>query len=128
MAIENHVKQDSWKKQPFEDCLMNDRYQCIGLFDQDQLLGYAILMKIIDEAELLNICIDKKFQGKGLGKKLLEFSIKTLKTQKIFLEVRKSNIAAIKFYEQFGFVQMSKRKNYYKNPTEDALIMQKETI
>jgi ribosomal-protein-alanine N-acetyltransferase len=127
-AIENHVKQDAWKKQQFEECFVNSLYQCFGLFDGDRLLGYAILMKVSDEAELLNICVDKEYQGKGWGEKLLGHAINTVNAKKIFLEVRASNFSAIKLYEKCEFTQISVRKKYYQHPSEDALILQRESI
>ena len=89
-------------------------------------------MSAIDTADILNISINKDYQGKGYGKKLLHNLIKKLKDRAIgqlILEVRKSNQAAITFYLKHGFEEISLRKNYYMinskhpNQKEDGIIM-----
>jgi len=89
-------------------------------------------MSAIDTADILNISINKDYQRKGYGKKLLYYLIKKLKDRTIgqlILEVRKSNQAAITFYLKHGFEEISLRKNYYMinskhpNQKEDGIIM-----
>ena len=87
-------------------------------------------MAVLDEMHLLNITISKEFQAKGYGKYIIENLIKICKCNNIssiFLEVRKSNLVAKKFYEKFNFKQLSERKGYYparNNMREDAIVMQ----
>ncbi|PWF32529.1 ribosomal-protein-alanine N-acetyltransferase, partial [Yersinia pestis] len=75
------------------------------------------LQPVLDEANLLLMAIDPAQQGQGLGYQLLEASVAMLKNNpvQIFLEVRESNLAAIKLYEKSGFHQIDLRKNYYPN-------------
>ena len=100
---------------------------------QDKIIGYQVLMPILDELELLNIVISKDYQGRGYGRSLLQFLIDYAKENQfcsIFLEVRESNDKAIKLYQNFAFEKVGLRKNYYSKLTynnqqvfENALIM-----
>lgn len=77
-------------------------------------------------AEIYNIAIEKEYRRHKLGTKILGRLIKEgtrNNLKKIFLEVRKSNTEAIKFYEKNKFIQSGIRKNFYSNPTEDAVLM-----
>lgn len=80
-----------------------------------------------NEAEIHNFAVAKHFQKQGIGAKLLQQAIKAEKPRKIWLEVRKSNDTAVKFYIKNGFQVIGERKNYYINPLEDALLMKLET-
>ena len=98
-----------------------------------EMIGYALLMMIMDEAHLLNLSVAKQMQKQGLGRFLLEHMIATAKTHKalnMFLEVRPSNISAIALYENMGFCEMAVRRGYYpadpklsKTGREDAVLM-----
>jgi len=93
----------------------------------DLVAGCVIFNRVMDEVELLNIVVDPAFQGRGLGRRLLNFLMDTNRSlaEKIFLEVRVSNNAAIALYQHAGFTVLGKRKNYYpaQDGREDALIM-----
>ena len=91
-----------------------------------QTVGYAICSTVFEMAELYNIAVDIRFRNEGIGSKLLDFIIQHCKNQgaeNLFLEVRRSNESARKLYEKKGFIIDSVRKNYYKNPVEDAILM-----
>jgi ribosomal-protein-alanine N-acetyltransferase len=78
------------------------------------------------EADILNIGVLKSFQKQGIGRLLLEGLIskaEKLKAQNIWLEVRESNVNARTFYRRNGFVEIQKRRNFYSNPIEDAVLM-----
>ena len=94
------------------------------------LLGYAVLRQVGDDGELLKIAVDKQARRKGVGALLMADVLnyaadKAFKS--VFLEVRKSNAAAVKLYEKYGFAVVRTRKDYYDKPVEDALIMVKES-
>ena len=93
----------------------------------DTLIGYSILdRRVFGEAELHNIAITPEHRGKGASKLLMDRLISDAKksAEVIFLEVRANNAPAIGLYERYGFEKIGVRRNYYKNPTEDAIIMQ----
>lgn len=95
--------------------------------EQDQeIIGYSGLWLMADEAEVINIAVSPKYQGKGVGSQLLEALLsmaKSLNTIQVFLEVRVSNEAALALYKKHGFNELGRRKNYYHEPTEDAINM-----
>ena len=70
----------------------------------------------------------KKFQRKSIAKRLLTYILRlaaSLELAQIILEVRPTNVAAIALYESYGFERLTVRKNYYRNPAEDCLVMRK---
>jgi [ribosomal protein S18]-alanine N-acetyltransferase len=126
--IEKLVQSHPWTLKQFEEAVTG--YQSTVLEQNGQVLGFCILQPVVDEANLLLMAIDPRQQGKGLGFQLLDASLAMLKNNpvQIFLEVRESNIAAIKLYEKADFHQIDLRKNYYPKPgggKEHAIIMVK---
>ena len=92
------------------------------------LQAYAILAIGADEAHLLNLCVVPRCQGRGFGRSLLRRMIELARwhhADRIFLEVRPSNPAAIALYASEGFSQIGRRPRYYpaKDGREDALVM-----
>jgi ribosomal protein S18 acetylase RimI-like enzyme len=77
----------------------------------------------ISEIEILNIAVKKTHRRKGVASALLEKLKEHVSDKKIHLEVRESNLGAISFYERKGFKITGLRKNFYRNPTENALLM-----
>lgn len=91
------------------------------------IVGYISYTFDEEIAEMLNFCVDKSMQNKGIGTKLLNYTIKefeNLKGSSIILEVNSINDNAIKLYKKMGFKQISKRKAYYSDGN-DALVLQK---
>ena len=128
VAIERLVQSHAWSAIQFQDALAS--YQCTVYAQAHQVLGFCILQPVLDEANLLLMAIHPSEQGKGLGYALLDHSIAQLKNSpiQIFLEVRESNIPAIRLYEKTDFHQIDLRKNYYPNidgSKEHAVIMVK---
>lgn len=127
MAIEPEIYPYPWTRGNFSDSLKAG-YSCWACEHDGALMGYAVLMMVLDEAHLLNISIAKEFQGRGLGRQLLEHVISVArkhKGQMMFLEVRPSNKTARRLYEDMGFNEFSVRKGYYPaaNGREDAILM-----
>ena len=93
------------------------------------VVAYGGVMIAADEAQILNIATHPDFRGQGLGKAIvraiLDYS-KLSGASVVSLEVRESNLVAIRLYESFGFFEVGRIKKYYKAPDEDALIMKKE--
>ena len=120
----------NWTKNMFLEELKNKNSFFKVLYVNNTIVGYIIYHIFIDESEILNIAIDKKFQRQQLGKYLLEETIKDLSKRNIktiYLEVGETNIPAINLYLQFDFQQYNKRSNYYKNK-ETALLLKKILI
>ncbi|MCT8985497.1 ribosomal protein S18-alanine N-acetyltransferase [Shewanella phaeophyticola] len=110
---------------------------CFGLYivlsalsSRVQLLGFAIVQQIIDEATLLDICVAPAYQGLGFGLLLIRHLLSEAKQAQavvMMLEVRESNTSAKGLYEKVGFSESGRRKNYYQtnNGNEDAILMDK---
>ena len=88
--------------------------------------GYCLVQQVLDEGEILRIAVFDKYKRQGAAGSLLG-EIFRQNSETIFwnLEVREGNVPAVRCYEKFGFIALGVRKNYYKNPTENALVMQK---
>lgn len=89
---------------------------------KDKVCGYLMVLDSIDVYEILAIATVEEYRNKGIAQELLD----KIKTKDIFLEVRESNEKAINFYKKNDFKQISIRKGYYSDPTEDAIIMKME--
>jgi [ribosomal protein S18]-alanine N-acetyltransferase len=125
--IENQRLPHPWKKKYLTDELTHDISYFFLAEDMlsNRVAGYIIFWIIEDQIELHKIVTSEDYQRKGVGKKLLLFMLEIAgqkKVNEIFLEVRISNLEAIKFYEFFHFKLTGIRKNYYIEPQEDALI------
>lgn len=98
------------------------------LTEMTGIVGFIGIMVIDKEAELLNIAVRPKYRRQGIAEQLLERGILAAKentAERMLLEVRQSNTAAQQLYAKYQFSVIGKRKNYYQNPNEDALIMEK---
>ncbi len=128
LKIEQSVYAKPWTRGNFLDALKSNNW-CHLLMCEDELLGYFVAMMGFQEVHLLNLTVASPFQNKGLGLHMLESLVlmsKTVNAQWIWLEVRVSNVRALKVYDTFGFRKVGERKNYYPlaaNKREDAIIM-----
>ena len=89
------------------------------------LIGLGCLWAILEEAHITILAIDPRFQGRGLGQALLWALLKSAcdrQLERATLEVRSSNLTAISLYQKFGFQQAGRRRGYYEDTGEDALI------
>ncbi len=115
-----------WTKNQFlTDILQPHTGYCV-LVEHSKLQGFLGYSKVMDETEITNIAVAKSMQHKGCARALLRFLLEEEKkagTYTVFLEVRLSNIPARKLYESEKFRMLGKRKSYYHNPVEDAIIM-----
>jgi len=95
--------------------------------DKDRnVLGYASITVVLDEGYINNIAVQRKYRRMGLGSDLLGVFIRFAEAQKLSfltLEVRDTNLAARSLYSKFGFREVGRRKNYYDQPREDAILM-----
>lgn len=120
--------ENPWSVDTVNFLLESDCAICFGAFEGGALVGYAALEWVFDEGSLTDIAVLMDFRGKGIAKLLMNELIKAAKEQSlsfVTLEVRESNVPAVSLYRRFGFEDVGKRPRYYKNPTEDALLMTK---
>lgn len=120
-----------WSRNSFEGEIKNNvSNYCCALIEnengQKTPVGYLGTWKIFEEAHITTLAIHPKWRKKKIAQALLINGIEKLYKEMvkfITLEVRTSNTSAIKLYEKFGFKSLGKRKNYYQDNNEDALIM-----
>lgn len=127
--LEVSVYPHPWSQGNFADSLASG-YHGWTLRDEDGVLaGYFLLMTAVDEAHLLNVAVSAACQGQGVGRYLLDkvaACARGLSMQSILLEVRPSNLRALKVYEQYGYTEIGRRKAYYPahgGQREDAIVM-----
>lgn len=97
------------------------------LLKDDKMIAYIIYRINNGESELFKICVDEFYRRKGYGAILMDDFINYARQNNvdtINLEVRGDNTTAISFYKQYGFIEISLRKDYYNDPKSDAVIMQ----
>ncbi|HEY4801688.1 MAG TPA: ribosomal protein S18-alanine N-acetyltransferase [Paraburkholderia sp.] len=128
-VVERLAYEFPWSRGNFEDSLRNGYYGLCMRHVTGTLIGYCVLMPVVDEMHLLNLCVAPQAQGAGAGLGMLREAVRIAHSQGLeglLLEVRPSNHRAIRLYEQFGFVTIGRRKNYYParhHSREDALVM-----
>ena len=102
-----------------------------ALTDSDEVIGYVIGRVIPPEGEIYRIAVSEEHRERGVGYRLLSFALKSERgrgLETVFLEVRKKNLPAIRLYTAHGFKECGIRKNYYKDPPDDAVVMIKDRI
>lgn len=114
-----------WSLNSFKNELLNPHSILRVAEFSGEIVGYIVLRKILDEAELLSIAVKPELRRKGIATELIKNVLNELKdsVKTCFLEVRVSNKKAISFYEKIGFKKVGLRKKYYLLPEEDAIIM-----
>lgn len=123
--IEKECFSNPWSVNSIRESMKNGN-TFIGIREKGKLSGYLSLYEALDEGYINNIAVLKDFRRQGIGKALLKEIINYAVLKKlsfISLEVRVSNTPAKNLYSSFGFKEEGRRKNYYKNPTEDAIIL-----
>jgi ribosomal-protein-alanine N-acetyltransferase len=128
-ALETSVYPHPWSRGNFIDSLASGYNSWTLRDDAGALVGYFLLMPVVDEAHLLNVAVARERQREGLGLYLLDkvcACARGLLMESILLEVRPSNLRALKVYEQYGFAEIGRRKAYYpahNGQREDAIVM-----
>jgi ribosomal-protein-alanine N-acetyltransferase len=126
MRIELETFTMPWSESTFRGLLRRKDSDLYVAELEGVIVGYSVFWAVTDQGELGNVAIDKNHRGKGIGRKLIQAVLTRAAergTREIFLEVRKSNFGAQALYGQFGFYEVARRKNYYLQPSEDALVM-----
>ena len=116
-----------WSEATFRGLLRRgDVDALVALHDDDRLAGYAVAWGVYDQGELANLCVTEDQFGSGLATRLLDEVLARMETRgitQVFLEVRESNARARRFYERQGFREVGRRRRYYVEPEEDALVL-----
>lgn len=127
--LENELFSSPWKREDFRYQIEDNEFSHdYVLIENDEIVGYIGMWILFEHAQITTLGIDKKHQGKGLSKQLMNHAIQRageFGCEDIALEVRISNSIAINLYKKYGFIQINIRKSYYVNPIEDAYLMMK---
>lgn len=128
MEIELATFTMPWSEATFRGLLRRTDSDLYVVDVRGAVAGYAVFWSVTDQGELGNVAVAAEYRGRGLGRKLVETVLERAAergVREMFLEVRRSNEGAQNLYKTFGFFEVGKRKNYYLEPVEDALIMKK---
>ena len=119
-----------WTKESvYQDVVENPRALYVVAEVEGLVIGYAGVWSIVDEGHITNVAVDPKFRKLHVGSAIISVLLEVTKNagvERHTLEVRRSNEAAIRLYEKYGFVVGGERKGYYEDTGEDALIMWRE--
>jgi ribosomal-protein-alanine N-acetyltransferase len=115
-----------WTQDEFGFSLAQEYFYVFGLKSDAHLVGYISFFLVGKEMEILNLAVHPERRRQGLGTKLLTAALNFFRRkqgEKIFLEVRPSNVPALTLYKRAGFRVKARRRNYYPDNGEDALVM-----
>ena len=127
--LEEEIFPDPWSYRDVLTTISSNGALCfVATSDEGELLAYVIGRCIMPEGEIYRIATKPEYRKRGIAYRLLDFAIKTARgagLESVFLEVRESNVAARNLYRAYGFSEIGVRKNYYKEPVENAVLMMK---
>ena len=127
--LEKRCFNDPWSENSIASEL-NNRLSCwLVALEGDVVIGYVGSQTVLGETDMMNIAVHPDYRNQGVAKNLIQTLMDTLSGQgshSLMLEVRQSNEPARNLYASLGFETVGIRKNYYRNPKENALILRKE--
>ena len=124
-ALEKECFASPWTQETLSEETDNPTAVFLAAKQDGKVIGYIGSNNILGEVFITNIAVKNEYRRTGVASLLLDTLIKKCKSEKavyITLEVRKSNFAAIKLYEKYGFSLVGERMNFYSNPDENALL------
>ena len=128
-ALEKICFSDPWSERSIASELDNKLAFWLVAAEGEQVAGYIGSQTVLDETDMMNVAVHPDFRRQGIAEALVNELVENLKkmgSHCLTLEVRTSNAPAISLYEKLGFHEIGRRRNYYRNPREDALILRKE--
>ena len=141
LAIERASFADPWGRDSFETAIHLDRMLFLvaegSLADEGgrtdygkrEVLGFVVALLLLDEAEVADLAVVPAARGRGIGGLLLDHvtaDAHAVGVRSLYLEVRESNVSARALYDSRSFTHVGRRRGYYRNPTEDALLMRQD--
>jgi ribosomal-protein-alanine N-acetyltransferase len=125
-SLEAEIFTDPWNRADIVSTISTEGSMCYSAISDGKIIGYILGRQIPPEGEIYRIATHPEMRRRGIAYRLLDYAVKTERgvgLEDLFLEVREGNHAARGLYEAYGFRPIGKRKNYYKNPTDDAIVM-----
>ena len=129
--IEKKIFSIPWSKKSFSDSLQSNHTLYVVAEIDKSIVGYCGMYLSFNEGNITNVAVDPSHRRKKIAGQMLKYILKRAKEKEItdvILEVRETNVPAIKLYEQIGFEEAGIRKNFYEKPVENALIMWKHHL
>lgn len=123
--LEKRCFSSPWELEEYEKSRQREDFSCLCAYTDGEFSGFLMAFHVLDECHLLDIATEEKFRRRGIGAALIRELMKRAGEKDgsvIYLEVREKNQAARGLYEKLGFVPVGKRKDYYKHPTDDAVL------
>lgn len=127
--LENSIFNMNTKADTLADECKRENSVYIVACEGDSIIGYCTIIASFETADLCNIAVKEDYRKQHIAEMIFEYAVKKCRAksvERILLEVRESNIPAICFYDKMDFEKIGMRKNYYSNPSENALILQKD--
>ncbi|MBQ2737840.1 MAG: ribosomal protein S18-alanine N-acetyltransferase [Clostridia bacterium] len=126
--LESEVFPDAWSYRDIQNLICSEGAMCFSAIDEGEVVAYVIGRLIAPEGEIYRVAVKPEKRKRGIAYRLLDYAVKTSRgkgLERLFLEVRSKNIPAINLYTAYGFTEIGVRKNYYKDPVDDAIVMLK---
>lgn len=123
---EAEIFSDPWSERDITDAITQSGSMCYTALSDGKVVAYIIARQISPEGEIYRIATLPDYRRRAIAYRLLDYAVKCERgkgLESLFLEVREKNIPARNLYKSYGFREIGMRKNYYKNPTDNAIVM-----
>lgn len=123
---EEEMFSDPWSEKDITSLISTEGSMCYTALSDGKVIGYLIGRQISPEGEIYRLATLPKYRRRGVAYRLLDYTVKCERgrgLENLFLEVRERNAPARRLYSSYGFREIGVRKNYYKNPDDNAIIM-----
>ena len=127
-ALERLIFPDPWSERDIQDLICQEGGMCFTAVEGTRVIAYVVGRLIAPEGEIYRVAVDPGYRQRGIGYRLLDYAVKTSRgrgLETLFLEVRSKDDAARALYRAYGFEEIGVRKSYYRDPTDDAIVMLK---
>lgn len=124
-VLEKECFSHPWKLSEYEKARKDNKFVCLCAYSDGEFAGFLMACSVLDEGQLLDIAVAPKFRRAGIASALVGELIARMEARGVktlMLEAREKNIPARSLYEKYGFTAVGKRKKYYKDPTDDAVL------
>jgi ribosomal-protein-alanine N-acetyltransferase len=120
-----------WSEATFKGLLRRADASLFVADAEGEVVGYSVFWSVLEQGELGNVSVAPGWRRQGIGQRLVQTVLDAAGqrgVREVVLEVRVSNTAAQQLYERYGFSQIGRRRNYYTEPVEDALVMRRDLL
>ncbi len=128
VAIERSCFTDPWSERALGDAVDNPQILTLVATEPERgaVVGYVVAWFVLDEGDIANVAVAEEWRGRGVGAALLDAALARARARGVgalHLEVRASNAVARALYASRGFVEVGRRRGYYRRPPEDAIVL-----